>query len=317
MIVLFGRLLTGCTGDAPSNLDPSVPAGPVPTGDYVAGLAAVLTDNMSYGALIATEKGETLVAVTERDGQANIVGVRGAVYSVPADAPFVVRFDINGWPKHAVYAGDVIFFRDWSSDTVDVAILTSSGSELVYYDVMWNIGDSFSHALASSRQFSPYPVFGSIDYSTLEPLRVTPESGEALSPYGRSMQSYGYSVISREYHKGNMWRYTLKWTLTGANIANSAFKATGFAGVDPGICTGVLACAGEDVLDHPHLTPTYVENAGNRANEGGVQGQADQAVYFAEIETNSGQTIWSDIKAMYSDFIEDYYFNNIYETNMW
>jgi hypothetical protein len=316
-IIVFGRLLAGCSGDTPVNPGDNTPAGPIPSGDYINGIAAVLTDSAANGAIIVQEDGETLVAMTDRDAQNTIVGVTGSVYSVPGGTPFILRFDIFGWPKHATYGDYVIFFRDWTNDMVDIAVVGPNENELHFYSVKWNTDNRFSQSEAMRRPYNPYAIFTNHDISSLEPLAAESSSTSSLSTYGRSMQSYGYSVLPRSYQKGNQWRYTLRWTLTGANIGLNAFRMTGMFGPETAVFNGELAKANSDIMDSQYLTPLYLTNAGHMRAGKSVRERADNAVYMGNALTVTARERWQLVKNEYADFINHFYYNDIYDSNTW
>lgn len=96
------------------------------------GIAATETNDNLYKVLAVHENGEQLVAMTETDSSGNITAVTGAVWFSPDGDSFVVQNGKDGLPEKIITGNFMIILSNYTSNTVDVAVVSSTGEiELV------------------------------------------------------------------------------------------------------------------------------------------------------------------------------------------
>ena len=231
--LMFGIMLLGATvyscneADGLVWLGPDYPAGGIPEGKWVDNHALALTDDPTLGVIVMNEGGESLVLHTVLDADRKIADVEGTVWIGPDGSTLVTRFDANGWPKHAVVGTDVFFFGNWTSTTVDVALMHSDGS----YELLDDVDRSAAALLFPiSKPGQPLELIGFNTEKKDALLEELPSLGVAharstfqLSPYGRAMQAYQYSsgfslVPKRLFTDSSNPQNWVIWGLVGTEI---------------------------------------------------------------------------------------------------
>ena len=107
----------------------------------VEGITATETEDPVFGVVAVHDDGEKLAAMTRRDETGNIVGVTGAVWiSADGEQSSVIQLE-DGLPARAVIGDAVAFFRNYTSDTVDVSLALPDGSVHVSRGVKINADD--------------------------------------------------------------------------------------------------------------------------------------------------------------------------------
>jgi len=314
VVVLFiGGGIAGCEGgNGPINTGgPNPEAGIIRDGDFLNGFAAVRTLAAGYGLSLVSEGGEVILAQTSYDALGNLTGIAGAYHiDTGQGIPFIVRFDVYGWPKHAVYGGYVFFFRSWSSTSVDVAVIRPDGTETVMWNLPWNADGKYTQAAMSRRSFMPLTVS-----EFIEPL----PSGEAvrqIDPYGRSMQTYGYSVLPRTYNDEFKWRDAQRWTLVGVNFAKAALQNVNVKPEAPWLLDGEISNGGIAAIDNPYMMLIDMTmGADIRANS--PMYFADQAARRAEEFNTIGAAQWESVLEIYKEFQDEFYDYAFYGYTYW
>ncbi len=315
VIILFiGGGIAGCQGGSGPIYtgSPDPDAGIIPTGGFLDGFAAVRTTAASYGLALVSEGGEVILSQTTYDAFGNLTGIAGAYHKGPGltGTPFIVRFDIYGWPKHAVYGGYVFFFRSWSSSSVDVAVIYPDSSEQVAWNLPWNPDGKYTQAAMTRRPFRPLVVS-----EFMEPLS-SDEGVHQLNPYGRSMQTYGYSVLPRTFDDDFNWREAMQWSLTGVNFAKAALGPFDIQPEAPWLLEGEIAFGGVPALDNPHMMLIDM-NLGWLIKEGTPAYFAAQTTGKADLLNASSAARWEEVIEVYEVFQQEFYDYEFYGYTYW
>jgi len=301
VVALLGFGLWSCAGDHGPAWQgyPSYPAGQVPQGDYVDGFTVVLTGDAGYAVMLLHESGEALLPMTVTDASGRFDRVNGAVMVGPEDDTFVVRFDSYGWPKHAIYRDRVIFYANWTDTTFDFMAISSDGtyefargvdrgaqSYLCPLAAPW-IGTELAELGTSEEVSDPDPFTG---------YNLTSNVRGQLSSYGRSMQSYGYSVLPRVFYTGAGWRPALRWTGLGVEIAGTGVSAFLTEPIGPWVGGGEIVSGGFIALGNPYLSAVAMApGTGVPMASAAVAGAAGVALGTGRTSALAAKFLWEHV----------------------
>jgi hypothetical protein len=131
---LISLILSACGGQTISDSTPtpsspasqtnSLPATQSGTAKTPPDLYAGFTQNPTIPFIMVHQSGETLGVIQEID-TSNITGV---VWVSSEGKSIVVHSDGNGMPKSALVGEDIVFYTNYTSDTVDITILHTDGT---------------------------------------------------------------------------------------------------------------------------------------------------------------------------------------------
>lgn len=102
------------------------------------GVAAIDTQDSSYRVLAVHENGERLVAMTKSDSSGNVTAVTGAVWYSPKGDAFIVQNNMDGLPERINVGNFTIILSNYTSNTVDAAIVSSTGEIEIVKNVSVN-----------------------------------------------------------------------------------------------------------------------------------------------------------------------------------
>lgn len=211
LLVLSATAVAACQ---PPPLSPSaVSRVDAPAADY-RGIAARLTDHPRFGLVASSQEGEHLVAETRRGPTGLISEVTSAVFILPDRRSMVVHANDDGLPDSAVIDRTVVFFSNYTSDSVDLTLVSEDGS---------------------THNYSAVPI----NRSHLASLRALRQTAGSVSPELAGQPQSFVSDVGRQLARG------LKNAGLLTSIASCAFavKAT-IATAGAAVVTTKLACTG-------------------------------------------------------------------------
>jgi hypothetical protein len=114
------------------------------------GFIPITTQDPDFAVAAIARNGEKLISMTETDSQGNITNVKGAIWVSPDDEVIVVYLNEDGLPDRLIVQEYVFLFSNYSGSTVDIAIISPSGSISVSRNVSIEL-----EKLSNYHSFSP------------------------------------------------------------------------------------------------------------------------------------------------------------------
>lgn len=135
--LVLAALSVSCSGSSSSPpTSPSPPSTPAPATTLVNGLAAAFTEDPIYGVIAYHEPtGLKAVVGTRSDGAGRVSAVESVIFADRNGDGGIVYLSPDGLPRRAVFADQILVFANYTSSTVDVALVKSSGVASVQRDV--------------------------------------------------------------------------------------------------------------------------------------------------------------------------------------
>ena len=99
------------------------------------GIAAGFTGDPDMAVMAAHVSGERLIAMTTSDAAGEVQRVEGAIWLSPSGDAFVVYNGPDGLPARATFGGYVFLFSNYTSSSVDAAVISPDGAVDVVPDV--------------------------------------------------------------------------------------------------------------------------------------------------------------------------------------
>jgi hypothetical protein len=178
------------------------------------------------------------------------------------------------------------------------------------WNLPWNADGKYTQAALSRRSFMPLTVS-----EFIEPL-PSGEGVRQLDPYGRSMQTYGYSVLPRTYDEGFKWRDAQRWTLVGVNFAKAALQDIHVKPDAPWLLDGEIATGGLAAINNPHMLLIDM-NMGYAIKVDTPMFFAAEATRRADIFNTIGRTKWESVLELYEEFQQEFYDYEFYGYTYW
>ena len=122
-VACLGILVSGCSAEKSSS--PTAPGTDSSSASLFNGMAASKSPDSRFGVVIAHENGEKVGGQTEAGDAGKIQKVTGAAYISPGGGSAVVFAGDDGLPRRTVFGDVVVLYANYTSSTVDVAIVAN------------------------------------------------------------------------------------------------------------------------------------------------------------------------------------------------
>ncbi|RPJ55331.1 MAG: hypothetical protein EHM23_26555 [Acidobacteria bacterium] len=102
---------------------------------FPADIAVTTTDHPAYGLVAVHANGERLVAFTQKDAAGHITKVTGGVWTAASGKAVTVYRGSDGLPNKMVADGHIFLFGNYTTNSVDIAIIPPSGETRIVRNV--------------------------------------------------------------------------------------------------------------------------------------------------------------------------------------